>query len=92
MAKVKVSPIGENVLVEVAGEEKKTKGGIFIPDTASKEKPQIGKVVAVGDSNKIKGVKKGDKIVFAKYSGSEVEIEGKEYLIIKFEEILAVVG
>jgi chaperonin GroES len=87
----KIKPIGDNVLVKVKKQEKTTKSGIVLPDTADDEKPQMGEVVAVGtDEKKIK-VKSGDKIIFAKYSGSEVKIADEEYLILKGEDILAVV-
>ncbi len=93
----KIKPLGENILVELKKEDKTTKSGIVIPDTANEEKPQEGLVKAVG-SGKIENgkkiepeVKKGDKVIFAKYSGSEIEIDGKEHLILKGEDILAVV-
>lgn len=85
-----VKPLGENVLVSVEKEPVKTKSGLVLPETASAERPQMGKVLAVGDSDKIK-IKKGQKIIFAKYSGSEIKIEEEEYLIIKNEDILAVI-
>lgn len=90
MKKDTIRPLGENVLVKIPKKEKKTDGGLFIPDTANEERPQEGKVVAVGDSEKIK-VKKGQKIIFAKYSGSELTLDKEEFLIIKQEDILAVV-
>lgn len=87
----KIKPLGDNVLVKMKKQEKKTQSGIVLPDTADDEKPQIGEVVAVGeDSKKIK-VKAGDKIIFAKYSGTEIKIDNEEYLILKSEDILAVV-
>lgn len=89
----KVTPLGENVLIKVMLAEKTTESGIVLPETASEEKPQEGEVIAVGDSKKInEKLKKGAKIIFAKYSGTEIEIEKEEYLILKAEDILAVVG
>ncbi len=88
----KVQPIGENILVEVVAQEKMTKSGIVLPDTVSEEKPQEGKVIAVGDSKKInENIKKDSLIIFAKYGGTEIEIEKKIYLILKAEDILAVI-
>jgi len=87
---LKVKPLNDNVLVKVKKQEKKTKGGIVLPDTADDEKPQEGEVIEVGNDKKI-GVKKGQTIIFAKYSGSEIKLEEKEYLIIKAEDILAIV-
>ncbi|HKP78804.1 MAG TPA: co-chaperone GroES [Phenylobacterium sp.] len=89
-------PLGDRVLVKRVEEEEKTKGGIIIPDTA-KEKPQEGEVIAVGpgardDSGKIQplDVKVGDRILFGKWSGSEVKLEGKDLLIMKESDILGV--
>ena len=93
---MKIRPLQDRVLVKRIKEEEKTKGGIIIPDTA-KEKPQEGKVVAVGrgkktDEGKVIAldVKAGDKVLFGKYSGSEVKIDGEEHLIMREEDILAV--
>jgi len=90
MKQVNVRPLGENVLVEEFKAEKKTELGIYLPENASKEAPQEGKVLAIGDSEKIK-VKKGQTIIFKKYSGNDVEIGEKKCLIISQEDILAVV-
>ncbi len=94
---MKVKPLQDRVLVERLQEEEKTKGGLFIPDSA-KEKPMQGKVVAAGngrvleDGKKIPmDVKVGDIVLFAKYSGNDVKIDDKEYLIMKEDDILAVV-
>jgi len=93
---MKIRPLGDRILVKRIQEEEKTKGGIIIPDTA-KEKPQEGKVVAVGkgkttDQGKLVApdVKAGDRILFGKYSGSEVKIEGEEHLILREDDILGV--
>ena len=93
---MKFPPLGDRVLVKRVEEETKTKGGIIIPDTA-KEKPQEGQVVAVGsgardDSGKIVplDVKVGDKILFGKWSGSEVKIDGEDLLIMKESDVLGV--
>lgn len=93
---MKFRPVKDNVVVQLLEAEEKTRGGLFLPDTA-KEKPQQGKVIAVGTGRRLKNgeivkvdVKKGDKILFSKYSGNEVKIEGEEYLIIGERDILAV--
>lgn len=88
--KENIKPLGQNVLIAPLKEDTKTKSGIVLPETVNQEKPQEGKVVATGDSEKIK-VKKNQRVIFEKYAGAEVKIEGKEYLIIKNENILAVI-
>ncbi len=92
MSKVSLKPLADRVLVEVAPAEEKTASGIIIPDTA-KEKPQRGKVVAVGNGKKDEPmtVKVGDTVLYGKYSGTEVTIDGKEYLIMRESDIFAVV-
>ena len=94
---MKVRPLGNRVLVQRVEEEQKTKGGIVIPDTA-KEKPAEGKVISVGqgardENGKLQPleVKKGDRILFSKYSGTEVKVDGEEYLIVSEDDILAIV-
>ncbi len=95
--KMKFTPLHDRVLIERLEETEKTKGGIIIPDTA-KEKPQEGKVIAAGSGKYVDGkkipldVKKGDRILFGKYSGSEVKIEGHEYIVIREEDILGIIG
>ena len=91
-------PLGDRVLVKRVEEEEKTKGGIIIPDTA-KEKPQEGEVVAVGpgardDNGKLQplDVKAGDRILFGKWSGTEVKLDGKELLIMKESDIMGVLA
>ena len=92
---MKIRPLGDRILVKRIKEEEKTKGGIIIPDTA-KEKPQEGKVVAVGRGKYEDGklvapdVKAGDKILFGKYSGSEIRLDGEEYMIMREDEILGI--
>ena len=93
---MKIRPLGDRILVKRIKEEEKTKGGIIIPDTA-KEKPQEGKVMAVGKGKMTEAgklvtpdVKAGDKILFGKYSGSEVKLEGDELLILREDDILGV--
>jgi chaperonin GroES len=95
---MKIRPLNDRVLVSRVEEEKKTTGGIIIPETA-KEKPQEGKVIAVGpgkvdeDGKRVgMDVKVGDRILFGKYSGNEIKIEGVEHLIMREEDILAVLG
>lgn len=90
MSKETIQPLGENILVKMIKPDTKTKSGIVLPETASEDRPQEGKVEAIGDSDKIK-VKRGQKIIFAKYSGTKIKIGGEECLIIKNEDILAVV-
>ncbi len=92
-----IKPLGDRALVEPLEAKEKTKGGIVLPDTA-KEKPQEGKIVAVGkggtgeDGKTIAlEVKVGDKVLYGKYSGTEVTVDDKEYLIVKEEDILAIV-
>ena len=94
---MKLRPLQDRILVQRVEEEEKTKGGIIIPDTA-KEKPAEGKVTAVGngkigeDGQRIKlEIKKGDRILFGKYSGTEVTIEGDEYLIMREDDVLGVI-
>ncbi len=94
---MKVKPLGDRILVKRMEEEEKTKGGIIIPDTA-KEKPIQGKVIAVGkgkvsDEGKLIPieVKKGDKVLFGKYSGTEVKIDGDEHLIMREDDILGII-
>jgi len=85
-----ILPLGENVLVKIGKNESKTKSGIVLPENSTQERPQEGTVMAVGDDKKIR-VKKGQKILFAKYSGTEIKIGQEEYLIIKNDDILAVI-
>ncbi|WP_027881531.1 co-chaperone GroES [Meiothermus rufus] len=89
-------PLGDRVVVKRIEEEPKTKGGIVLPDTA-KEKPQKGKVIAVGSGRILDNgtkvpleVKEGDTVVFAKYGGTEIEIDGEEYIILSERDLLAV--
>lgn len=92
MAKINFKPNEDRVLVEPAPAEEKTSSGIFIPDTA-KEKPQKGKVIAVGEGLKDKPVtvKVGDSILYGKYSGTEITIDGKEYLIMRNSDIFGTI-
>jgi chaperonin GroES len=86
-----IKPIGDRVVVEAAPAEEKTASGIFIPDTA-KEKPQQGTVVAVGDGKKDEPmtVKVGDKVLYSKYGGTEITIDGKEYLMMRETDIYGI--
>lgn len=94
---MKFKPLKDNVLLQVLEAESKTSGGLFLPDTA-KEKPQQGKVIEVGSGKRLKkggdivpmSVKKGDKVLFSKYAGNEVKINGEEYLIVSEKDILAI--
>ncbi|WP_456434406.1 co-chaperone GroES [Thermosulfuriphilus sp.] len=94
---MKIRPLHDRILVQRIEEEERTKGGIIIPDTA-KEKPIMGKVIAVGDGRVTESgqkipmvVKEGDRILFGKYAGTEVKIEGEEYLIMREDDVLAVI-
>jgi chaperonin GroES len=94
---MKIKPLQDRVVAQRMEEEEKTKGGIIIPD-AAKEKPLQGKVIAVGDGKVLDSgkksplsVKAGDKILFGKYSGTEIKVEGEEYLILKEDDILGIV-
>ena len=94
---MKVRPLHDRLIIQTSKEEEKTKGGIIIPDTA-KEKPVEGKVIAVGagrikkDGTKMPlEIKKGDRVLYAKYGGTEIKIDGEEYLMMKEDDILAVI-
>lgn len=90
-----VKPLGDRVLIQAVAKEETTASGIVLPDTA-KEKPQEGKVVAVGSGYLKEGqrialeVKEGDRVIFSKYAGTEIKLEGKEYLILREGDILAI--
>ena len=92
----RIRPLHDRIIVKRIEEELKTKGGIIIPDTA-KEKPQEGMVVAVGPGRREDGkviavdVKKGDRILFGKYTGTEIKLDGEEHLILREEDVLGVV-
>ena len=94
---MQIRPLHDRLIVKRLEEEEKTKGGIIIPDTA-KEKPIEGKVIAVGEGKLNKdgkktplGVKKGDRILFARYAGTEVKIDGEEHLMMREDEVLAII-
>ncbi|MCA9364880.1 MAG: co-chaperone GroES [Candidatus Moranbacteria bacterium] len=90
MAKINVIPLRDYVLIKPIVADKKTDSGIYLPETASQEKPQEGKVVAVGTSEKI-SVKKNQKVIFSRYSGTEIAVDGSEYLLVKNDDVLAIV-
>ena len=96
-AGVKVQPLADRVVIKALEESEQMRGGLYIPDTA-KEKPQQGEVVAVGPGRFEEGnrvpmdVKVGDKVLYGKYSGTEVTLDGEQYLILKESDVLAVVG
>lgn len=92
MAKVNIKPLADRVVIEPALAEEKTAGGIIIPDTA-KEKPQRGHVVAVGPGKKDEPltVKEGDVVLYGKYAGTEITIDGNDYLIMRESDIVAIV-
>ena len=94
---LKLKPIGDRVIVQRLGSAEKTKGGLYLPD-AAQEKPQEGKVIAVGSGRTLKSgkvvplsVKAGDRIIFGKYSGSEITVDDKEYVFLSEDDILAIV-
>ena len=91
MSKTKIVPLGDRVVVTPIESEEKTKSGIIIPDTASKERPKMGKVVAVGELKDVKDIKEGDTVIFSEYGYDEVEIDGQEYFVIESKKLLAVV-
>lgn len=93
-----LKPLGDRIVIELIEAEEKTASGIIVPDSA-KEKPQEGKVVAAGAGRVLENgqridleVKEGDRIIFSKYSGTEVKFEGNEYLILRESDVLAVIG
>lgn len=93
-----LKPLADRIIIKVIEEEEKTPGGIVLPDTA-KEKPQMGEVIAVGPGRTLDNgqkiapeVKTGDKVIFSRYGGTEVKIDGQEYLIMRETDILAVKG
>jgi chaperonin GroES len=94
----KIRPVGDRVVVKPAAKEEITKSGIVIPDTA-KEKPQEGTVIAVGSGRLLDNgdrapvdVREGDRVLFAKYGGTEFKLDGEEYLVLKENDILAIIG
>ncbi len=93
---IKIKPLSDRVLIEPMSKEEKTKSGIYLPDTADKERPEQGKVLAVGpgkydDGKLVKpAVKKGDVVLFTKYGPNEIKVGGKEYLIAREDDILAI--
>lgn len=98
MAKVKIKPLADRVVIEPMEESEEMRGGLYIPDTA-KEKPMQGKVIATGPGRRTdKGeliaveLKTGDRVLYGKYSGTEVTVDGNEYLIVKESDVLAVLG
>ena len=92
-----IKPLSDHILIEPVKEEEKTKSGILLPETAEKERPEQGKVIAVGPGKQTSSgkvipmeVKAGDKVLFTKYGPNEIKVEDKEYLIAKQEDILAI--
>lgn len=92
-----IIPLGERIVLKVLESEEKTKSGIVLPDTA-KEKPQMGKILAVGSGKILDNgqkvpleVKVGDQVLFAKYAGTEVKLDGEEYMVLKENDVLAII-
>lgn len=99
MSDFRIKPLGDRVVIKPAEREEKTKGGIFLPDTASKERPMEGGVMAVGegridDNGKrvAMNIKSGDRVLFAKYSGTEYKVDDVEYLIMSEKDILGIIA
>ncbi len=90
MAAKTVRPLGENVLIQPQKPEAQTAAGIFLPETASDERSQMGTVVAIGESDKIT-VKAGQTVLFKRYGGEEVTVDGEDYLVASYKDILAVI-
>jgi len=95
---MKIKPLSDHILIEPIKEEEKTKAGILLPDTVEKERPEQGKVIAVGPGKKSEdgkiialSVQPGQKVLFTKYGPNEIKVEDKEYLIAKEEDILAII-
>lgn len=95
---MKIKPLSDHILIEAVKEEEKTKSGILLPETAEKEKPEQGKVIAVGPGRKTSAgkivpmeVKVGQKVLFKKYGPDEIKVDDKEYLIAREEDILAII-
>jgi len=95
---MKIKPLADHILIEPMPEEQKTKSGILLPETAEKERPEQGKVIAVGPGRKTSSgkiipleVKEGQRVLFTKYGPNEIKIDNKEYLIAKEEDILAII-
>ncbi len=95
---MKIQPLHDRIVVEAAAKEEKSAGGIILPDSAQ-EKPLMGKVIAVGpgkmlDSGQVAAmdVKKGDTVLYGKYGGTEVTVDGKEYMILRVDDVLGIVG
>ena len=94
---MEIKPLSDHILIEAMPQEEKTESGIFLPETVEKERPEQGKVIAVGTGKKLSSgkvipldVKKGDVVLFTKYGPNEIKVNGKEYLIAKQEDILAI--
>lgn len=90
MEKTNVKPLGENVLIEIQAVKNKTAQGIYLPESDKKETPQEGRIAAIGESKDIK-VKKGQVVIFRQYSGTDIKVNDKKYLLIKNEDILAII-
>ncbi|MFH1451374.1 MAG: co-chaperone GroES [bacterium] len=95
---MKIKPLSDHILIEPMKQEEKTKGGILLPETADKEKPEQGRVIAVGSGKKNDegviiplNVKEGDVVLFTKYGPNEIKVDDKEYLIAREEDILAII-
>lgn len=92
MPKLKIRPLGDRVVIKPLIAEEKTKTGIILPETTEKEKPEQGKIVAIGKGEKIKqlGLKAGDTVLFEKYAGTDIKIDGMEYKVVDKDSVLAI--
>lgn len=90
MKKSPIRPLGENVLIQIEKAEQKTEAGIFLPETAKEDRSQFGRVMAIGESEKIR-VKTGEKVIFRLYGGEEITVQGEKYLLTNYKDILAVI-
>lgn len=92
MPKIKIRPLGDRVVIKPLPKEEKTKTGIILPETAEKEKPEQGKIIAIGQGEKIKklGLKVGDRVLFEKYAGTDIKLENVEYKVVDKDSVLAI--
>lgn len=90
---MKLRPLGDRCVIQIVEAESKTESGLYLPDTVDKEKPEQGKIAAVGDGEKVMalGLKKGMTVLFGKYAGSDIELDGKKYKVVGHEDVLAVI-
>ncbi|NIZ47231.1 co-chaperone GroES [Entomospira nematocerorum] len=88
---MKITPLADRVLLKMEVAEKKTASGLFIPDTATQEKTQVGHVIAIGDDKEKIKVNPGDKVIYDKYAGNQIKIDGIEHMIVDMKDIVAII-